>query len=382
MNFWHSLPYPIVGLSPMDGVTDVAFRHMMGTHGHPDVTFTEFTNIHDICHGSRAGWEPLRYSDCERPIVAQLYGKDPALFYKAAHVIGELGFDGLDINMGCPSKNVASSGSGAGLIRTPELALDIMASAKRGLADWANGQTLEDIGLKKAALDQAKERNTHRWLEPEQRARRFLPLTVKTRLGYDSVIINEWSDCLALGQPEVISIHGRTLAQMYRGEADWEAIANAAQLIKSRGILVLGNGDIRSRNEAVSRIQASAVDGILIGRAAQGNPWIFQGKDLIRKATHNPNPPSLPEASVSLETRFQMMVKHATLFESFNDTPRFPRMRKHLGWYCSGFPHAAAMRANMVKTNNAQEVKGLVEEYMSQHVLTETETVSASSTFS
>ena len=378
-SFWLSLPRPIVGLSPMDGVTDVTFRHMMATYGQPDVTFTEFTNIHDICHGSRAGWEPLRYSHCERPIVAQLYGKDPALFYKAAHVIGELGFDGLDINMGCPSKNVASSGSGAGLIRTPELALEIMASAKRGLADWANGQTLADIGLKTAALEQAKDRTTHRWPEPEQRPRRFIPLTVKTRLGYDSVVINEWSDCLAQGQPEVISIHGRTLKQMYRGEADWEAIASAAQHIKSRGILVLGNGDIRSRNEAVSRIQASGVDGILIGRAAQGNPWIFQGKELIRNATHNPNPPSLPEASVSLETRFQMMIDHATLFESFNDAPRFPRMRKHLGWYCSGFPHAAAMRANMVKTNNAQDVKGLVEEYMSQHVLTEAEAVSASS---
>ncbi len=363
----------------MDGVTDVTFRHIMATHGQPDVTFTEFTNVHDICHGGRMGWEPLRYSECERPIVAQLYGKDPALFYKAAHVIGELGFDGMDINMGCPSKNVASSGSGAGLIRTPELALEIMASAKQGLTDWANGQTLADLGLKKAAIEQAEERNADRWLEKDQPPRALLPLTVKTRLGYDSVVINEWSDCLAQGQPEVISIHGRTLAQMYRGEADWETIASAAQHIKSRGILVLGNGDIRSRNEAVSRIQASGVDGILIGRAAQGNPWIFQGKELIRHATHNPNPPSLPEASVSLETRFQMMIDHATLFESFNDAPRFPRMRKHLGWYCSGFPHAAAMRANMVKTNNAQDVKGLVEEYMSQHVLTEAEAVSASS---
>ena len=141
MSFWHSLLRPIVGLSPMDGVTDVAFRHIMATYSHPDVVFTEFTNVHDICHGSRGGWEPLRYSECERPVVAQLHGKDPALFYKAAHVIGELGFDGLDINRGCPSKNVANSGSGAGLIRTPELALEIMASTKRGLTDWAAGQS-------------------------------------------------------------------------------------------------------------------------------------------------------------------------------------------------------------------------------------------------
>ena len=379
MSFWQSLPRPIVGLSPMDGVTDVTFRHIMATHGQPDVIFTEFTNVHDICHGSRMGWEPLRYSECERPIVAQLYGKDPALFYKAAHVIGELGFDGLDINMGCPSKNVAASGSGAGLIRTPELALEIMASTKQGLADWANGQTLAEIGIKKAAVEQARERNALRWVEKEWPPRTVLPLTVKTRLGYDSVVINEWSDCLAQGQPEVISIHGRTLQQMYRGEADWEAIANATQIIKRHGILVLGNGDIRSLNEAVKRIQASGVDGILIGRAAQGNPWIFHGKDLIRRAVHHPSSLPIPEPSISLETRFQMMINHATLFESFNESPRFPRMRKHLGWYCSGFPFAAAMRSNMVKTNMAQDVQRLVDEYTSLHVLTEAEALSVSS---
>lgn len=362
----------------MDGVTDVAFRHIMATHGQPDVVFTEFTNVHDICHGSRMGWEPLRYSECERPVVAQIYGKDPALFYKAAHVIGELGFDGLDINMGCPSKNVANSGSGAGLIRTPELALEIMASTKQGLTDWANGQTLEELGIKKAAVEQASERNANRWLGKEPPPRKVIPLTVKTRLGYDSVVINEWSDCLAQGKPEVISIHGRTLEQMYRGEADWEAIASAAQVIKRHGILVLGNGDIRSLNEGVKRIQSSSVDGILIGRGAQGNPWIFQGKDLIRQATQNQNPPSISEPSIPLETRFQMMINHATLFESFNETPRFPRMRKHLGWYCSGFPYAAVMRSNMVKTNNSQDVQRLVDEYMSQHVLTEAEALSAS----
>ena len=377
MSFWQSLPQPIVGLSPMDGVTDVAFRHIMATHGQPDVVFTEFTNIHDICHGSRMGWEPLSYSECERPIVAQLYGKDPSLFYKAAHVVAELGFDGLDINMGCPSKNVASSGSGAGLIRTPELALEIMDSAKQGIADWTNGQTLVEIGIKKTAIEQAKERNTKRFFNQEPPSRTRIPLTVKTRLGYDSVIINEWSDCLAQGKPEVISIHGRTLQQMYRGEADWEAIASAAQIIKSHGILVLGNGDIRSLEEAVSRIQASGVDGILIGRAAQGNPWIFKSKNLIRKAVANSSPMPLSEPVIPLEMRFEMMIKHATLFESFNESPRFPRMRKHLGWYCSSFPFAANMRANMVKTNNSQDVKRLVDEYTFQHVLTEAEALSA-----
>ena len=251
MSFWHHLPRPIIGLAPMDGVTDIAFRHVIATYGRPDVLFTEFTNVHDICHGRVMGWEPLRYTDGQRPIVAQLYGKDPLLFYQAAHVVSELGFDGLDINMGCPSKNVASSGSGAGLIKTPELALDIMAATERGLHDWAEGQTLAEAGLKPGIVEKVR---MVRAAQNHPAPCSALPLSVKTRLGYDSVIIKEWSACLAQGRPEVISIHGRTLQQMYRGDADWEAIAEAATQIRQRGILALGNGDIGSLNESIARI--------------------------------------------------------------------------------------------------------------------------------
>ena len=385
MSFWHHLPRPIIGLAPMDGVTDIAFRHVIATgacperstaksKGRPDVIFTEFTNVHDICQGRVMGWEPLRYTDGQRPIVAQLYGKEPLLFYRAAHVVSELGFDGLDINMGCPSKNVASSGCGAGLIRTPELALDIMAATERGLRDWAEGQTLAEAGLKPGIVEKVR---TARAAKDPPTPRAALPLSVKTRLGYDSVIIKEWSACLAEGRPQVISIHGRTLKQMYRGDADWEAIAEAAAQIRQRGILVLGNGDVGSMNEAIARIRASGVDGILIGRAALGNPWIFHGKEAIREAvrTHSRHP--VPEPAVSREDRFDMILKHAHTFERFHDVARFPRMRKHLGWYCSGFPHAAALRADMVKTNNAGDVERLLHEYVSRHVAPDVEALTA-----
>jgi tRNA-dihydrouridine synthase len=151
-SLWKTLPQPIIGLAPMDGVTDPAFRYIVATYGKPDVVFTEFTNVHDICSGRLKTLDSLRYSEVERPVIAQIYGKDPALFYQAAHVVCELGFDGLDINMGCPSKNVASSGSGAGLIRTPNLALELMERARKGIQDWADGQTLKDVGLKPSAL--------------------------------------------------------------------------------------------------------------------------------------------------------------------------------------------------------------------------------------
>ena len=373
----------------MDGVTDIAFRHVIATYGRPDVIFTEFTNVHDICQGRVMGWEPLRYTDGQRPIVAQLYGKEPLLFYQAAHVVSELGFDGLDINMGCPSKNVASSGCGAGLIRTPELALDIMAATERGLRDWADGQTLAEAGLKPGIVESMARAAQDHQAPP----RAALPLSVKTRLGYDSVIIKEWSACLAEGRPQVMSIHGRTLKQMYRGDADWDAIAEAAAQIRQQGILVLGNGDIGSLNEAIARIHASGVDGILIGRAALGNPWIFHGKEAIREAvraradTHSlrsgqaPVRPyhrdQVPEPTVSREDRFDMILKHAHTFERFHDVARFPRMRKHLGWYCSGFPHAAALRADMVKTNNSGDVERLLHEYVSRHVASDVEALTA-----
>ena len=113
MTFWNRLPSPVIGLSPMDGVTDSVFRLMTARQGKPDVIFTEFTHVHDVCRGPEFLLDSLHYHEAERPIVAQLYGKDPELFYQAAHVVCELGFDGLDINMGCPSRNVASSGSGS-----------------------------------------------------------------------------------------------------------------------------------------------------------------------------------------------------------------------------------------------------------------------------
>lgn len=361
----------------MDGVTDIAFRHIVAAYGRPDVVFTEFTNVHDICQGRQMGWEPLRFTGCQRPIVAQLYGKHPDLFYQAAHVVSELGFDGLDINMGCPSKNVASSGSGAGLIRTPELALEIMAATRRGLHDWANGQTLAEAGLKPAIVERVAGFRATQARHSPQTDRQTLPLSVKTRLGYDSVIIKEWSACLAQGRPEVISIHGRTLQQLYRGEADWAAIAEAAAQIRQHGILVFGNGDIGSLNESAARIQASGVDGILIGRAALGNPWIFQGKELIREAVRKRCRQPIPETRVSLEERFDMILTHARTFERFHDAARFPRMRKHLGWYCSGFPHAASLRAGMVKTNQAQDVERLLETYVAQHVTPKVEALTA-----
>ncbi len=372
MPLWTILPQPIIGLAPMDGVTDSAFRHIVATHGKPDVVFTEFTNVHDICAGRLKALDSLRYSSAERPIIAQIYGKDPALFYQAAHVVCELGFDGLDINMGCPSKNVASSGSGAGLIRTPDLALELMSHARRGIEDWSNGQTLLEAGLKPAARQTVAQLKAEHPELSEEEGRAMIPLSVKTRLGFDCNIIDEWSDCLIQGKPEAIAIHGRTLSQMYRGESNWEAIAQAAARIRRHGIVALGNGDLKSLTDAHQHIQHFSVDGVLIGRGALGNPWIFQEIQQVRQALTMGTPLVLKNSEPALDEKFQAMLTHAQCFEAMYGTERFVRMRKHLGWYCSSFPHAAALRAQMVRTNNTRDVRNILQAYWKEQAVQDT----------
>jgi tRNA-dihydrouridine synthase len=346
----------------MDGVTDSAFRRTVACQGKPDVIFTEFTHVHDVCRGPEFLLDSLHYDESERPIVAQLYGKDPQLFYQAAHVVCELGFDGLDINMGCPSRNVASSGSGAGLIRTPDLAHAIIRAARQGITDWTGGQTLEGAGLKPVRSDLITRLNTHRD-SVASRARRPIPLSVKTRLGYDEVIVERWIEHLLSESPAVISLHGRTLQQMYRGEADWSAIARAAQVVRGSGTLLFGNGDVQSLSDAVRRVCETGVDGVLIGRAALGAPWFFRDKEQARHCAQTERSLAMPPWTPDLAARFRVLLQHARVFETQWGSRQFRRMRKHLGWYCKGFPRAAALRARMFLVSSVAELEAVLADY-------------------
>jgi tRNA-dihydrouridine synthase len=369
VSFWSTLPRPIIGLAPMDGVTDATFRRIVARHGPPDVTFTEFTHVGDISRGPEHLLDSLVYSEIERPIVAQIYGKDPLLFYQAAHVVCELGFDGLDLNMGCPSRNVASSGSGAALIKTPDLALAIIRAAKQGLQDWAAGQSLESAGLKRSRCEVIRHMNERR-RDASMIERRPLPWSVKTRLGCDVVVIDRWIERLLEEQPAAITVHGRTLAQMYRGEADWTAIAAAADIARGTDTLILGNGDVRSIHDAIRRVRESGVQGVLVGRATLGTPWFFRPKELVRvAASAEPSGDAAPIADTidepEVRERFAIMLDHARQFEQLGGADRFQRMRKHLGWYCKGFPHAAAMRARMFRASSVRDVEKTLIEFFS-----------------
>ena len=354
MSFWQTLPQPIIGLSPMDGVTDAAFRFIVARHGKPDMQCTEFVNVEEICHGTASAWRQLRFVESERPVLAQIYGADPDRFYQVAHVLCELGFDGVDINMGCPSKSVSGRGCGAALIKNPPLARAIIRAVQAGVRDWAGGHAIDTIGLRPRVVEQIQTL-TGTSSQPPRGHRQALPVSVKTRLGYDTVVIEDWVSMLLEERPDVIAIHGRTLAQMYRGQADWEAIRRTAQRVRETSTLLLGNGDLMAMSEVVQRVRETHVHGVLIGRGALGNPWVFRAKEWAKRqlcvATDQAQPPE-----VSLRDRCQVALEHARYSEGLDDGVQFQAMRKHLGWYCRSFPGAAEVRAAMFKTANSGDV--------------------------
>jgi nifR3 family TIM-barrel protein len=365
MNFWHAITKPIIGLSPMDGVTDASFRYITAKHGGPDVTMTEFVNIQSAFYSPHTMLKDFAYSEIERPVAAQIYGKTPELFYQVAHIVCELGFNGLDINMGCPAKKVAATGCGAALIRTPDLAREILRAAKQGVADWCEGQILADLKIRDDVIEQIKLANLQRsgWEAPRQR--RPIPVSVKTRLGYDRIVIDDWLGTLLEESPAAISLHGRTLEQGYKGEANWAAIGRAVFMAKGSGTLIIGNGDVQDLRAAYRRIRETGVDGVLIGRGAQGDPWLFREKDAIKRALHSGRGLDLSDVPVSLAERFQVIVEHSEHFEVLCGRSRFSAMRKHLTWYCRNFRGAAELRARMVRANSEQDVRSYLRDYLS-----------------
>ncbi len=346
-SFWQTLPKPMIGLAPMDGVTDAAFRFISAKHGHPDIHFTEFTHVEGITRGIPAVLRNLAYNDIERPVVAQVFGSEPAAFYKVAHIIGTLGFDGIDINMGCPDRAVASRGCGAGLIQTPRLAQEIIRATCAGARDFAAGRPLEKIGLCQTTCQAVRQMASENFLP------RLLPVSVKTRLGYDCIVIEDWIRYLLEMELSAITLHGRTLKQGYRGDPDWDAIGRAAEIARTTKTLLLGNGDIITPKDAYNKMAQYGVDGVLIGRGAMGNPWIFLAKEVIRSAF-------VPSAilEISRERRWEVALEHAEVFDRLRGTIPFPIMRKHLGWYARG--KEGGLRSALVRAGSLAEVRQLL----------------------
>jgi tRNA-dihydrouridine synthase len=266
--------------------------------------------------------------------------------------------------MGCPARKVAATGCGAALTRAPALAREIIRAVKRGIQDWYEGRTLNDAGLGDDIIEEIKLANRRRsGHETPPRQRRLIPVSVKTRLGYDRNVIDEWLPTLLEESLAAISLHGRTLEQGYKGEADWDAIGRAVEIAKGSRTLILGNGDVHDLRDAYRRVRETRVDGVLIGRAAQGNPWLFRDKESVKQALRT-NALLIDSTPVGLAERFQVIMEHSEHFENFCDPSRFMAMRKHLTWYCRNFRGAAEMRAHMTRVNSAEEVRQCLMKYV------------------
>ncbi len=306
----------------MANVTDAAFRQMFTKYGKPDVFWTEFVSVEGLfSSGKDKLLIDLWHIEAEHPIVAQIFGAKPEQFEKVAKMIKELGFDGIDINMGCPDQSIEKSGSGAALIKNSELAKEIIKATKRG----AEG----------------------------------LPVSVKTRIGYAKNEIKEWIPSLLQEGLAALTIHLRTRNEMSDVPAHWELAPEIVALRNKYApeTLLLGNGDVNTLDEARAKVKESGFDGAMIGRGIFGNPWLFSGR--------------IP----SLKERLEAMCEHAELFEKTFKSDKdkeegglkpFDVMKKHFKAYVTGFDGARDLRALLMETKNAIEVRKTAEEFLNR----------------
>ncbi|MBU6310495.1 tRNA-dihydrouridine synthase [Patescibacteria group bacterium] len=336
MSFWQRLGTPIFALAPMADVTDPAFRRIIATHSKSDpasagtrvpyVTWTEFISADGLALAPEEGraklMADLAFNEIERPIVAQFFTATPLHMERAAALARELGFDGVDINMGCPDKSIERQGAGAAHMRNPSLAQEVIAAAKQGARD--------------------------------------VPVSVKTRLGYNKDELEEWLPKVLAAKPAAITVHARTRKELSLVPARWERVKRAVEIRNeilgdaSHETRILGNGDLMHVRDAMDKIAATGADGAMLGRAIFGNPWLFAAPDPFRER-------------LTLEKRFTVMVEHTKLYEELLPHKSFAIMRKHYKAYVSGFDGAADLRANLMLADSALEVRERVNAWLAAH---------------
>jgi len=313
-NFWRELPRPFFVLAPMEDVTDVVFRHVVSKAGRPDVFFTEFTNTESYCHpdGVKSVRGRLLFTEDEQPIVAHIWGDKPECFRQMSIGMAEMGFRGIDINMGCPVPNVASRGKGAGLICRPETAADVIQAAKAG----------------------------------------GLPVSVKTRLGFAE--IDEWRSWLThvLRQDIAnLSIHLRTREEMSEVPAHWELIPEIKKLRDdvAPGTLLTINGDIPDRRTGLELAEKYDVDGIMIGRGVFKNPFAFEKEP----KEHSP------------EEHLELLKYHLDLYDQYIDqlSRSFAALQRFFKIYVKGFRGANELRKQLMSARSTDEVRAMLAEF-------------------
>ena len=279
---------PVI-LSPMAGYSDLPYRLLCKQQG-SGLSITEFISTHALYYGNKKTFGMLRFDPRERPVIIQIQGNDVDIILKACEKILPLEPDGIELNMGCSVRKIALKGAGAGLLRTPDKVKEMIGRMVRELK---------------------------------------VPISAKIRLGWDRESLNylEVGKIVEGEGAWCLSVHGRTRSMAFSGRADWDAIG---ELKSTLSIPVLGNGDIQTRDEALKKIVETGVDGVLIGRAAIGNPWIFSGQD---------------KDGLSYEERLPVILEHLDLMCDYCDPGRGVTLfRKHLVRYLKGIPHVIALK--------------------------------------
>lgn len=313
-NFWAELPKPFFILAPMEDVTDVVFRHVVKEAGAPDVFFTEFTNSDSFCHPE--GIESVRgrlvFTEDEQPMVAHIWGDKPEFFRQMSIALADMGFKGIDLNMGCPVPNVAERGKGSGLILRPEVAAELIAAAKAG----------------------------------------GLPVSVKTRVGFTELAeMEQWIGHLLKQDIANLSIHLRTRKEMSKAAAHWELIP---QIIKMRDelapqTLITINGDILDRQMGLELAEKYGVDGVMIGRGIFKNPYAFE---------KNPQPHTPKDLIDLLQLQLDLQDKYA------EQVPRsIVGLHRFFKIYVKGFPGANDLRVHLMNTKTTAEVRAILAEF-------------------
>lgn len=317
VNVLEELPKPFTVLAPMDDVTETVFRRVIAGCASPDLFFTEFVNVDALQSGGRtSALRRLKYTDKEKPLIAQIWGSRPENFYKTAQELVEMGFDGVDLNMGCPEKSVVKNACGGGMIQNPDKALEIIRAVRDGL----DGK---------------------------------LPLSVKTRIGFREYD-EQWLRTLLEQKLNMLSIHLRTVREMSKVPAHWELAGQVKKLRDeiSPSTLLVGNGDVLSRAIALQLAEEHGYDGIMIGRGVFSDPYVFADNS--------------PWENVPAFEKVKLFQRHVELFsETWEDGERpIAPLNKFCKIYVSGFANAKDHREKLMSCKSIPELKSAIEEVL------------------
>lgn len=305
-----------LALAPMAGITDLPFRLICRRLG-CGMTVSEMVSAKGLLYKNVKTTEMLRIDDGERPTAIQLFGSVPEELAEAARMVEAGGADMIDFNMGCPVPKIVNNGEGSALMKQPQLAHDILAAMVKAVK---------------------------------------IPVTVKFRAGWDDSSRNavEIAKVVEAAGVSAVAVHGRTRQQFYEGKADWGIIAEVKQAVK---VPVFGNGDIFTVEDGLRMLAETGVDGLMIGRGADGNPWIFRELAAVLRGEERPAAPSLQERLAQAAEHLDMLIDYKGEHISVKE------MRRHISAYLKGLPHAAEFRGRFHKVDTREQFMELLAEY-------------------